>query len=154
MKAVRVIGIVLVLWAVIIQVHSLTGEWQDHNRAAAGLTGSGEQAQHEMSKMEGMQMPAEQPMPMWRLLLWGLQLALMVALLWPIAEGRSWAVWALLILWLARALPHIVTDPRCWVAYDPTRHGCHLFMRSVLLAAVGLVLCGIGSRNRPAAPTT
>lgn len=155
MKAVRIIGIVLVLWGVGIQVHSVVDSWQDRNRAAAVISGGGEHAGHDMSQMQGMTMPAETPEPMWRLLLRGTLLAIAAGLaLVPVAQGKSWGVWALLGVWLIIAVPRIAGDPRCWVAWDPTKHGCHLFMRSVVLAAVGLVLCAIGSRkSRPAATT-
>ena len=153
MKTVRILGILLVLWAIIVQVHGLIDNWQDRNRTAAVVTGAGEHTGHDMSQMKGM--PLEAPEPTWHMVWRGTLLAIIAGLaLVPVAQGRAWAVWTMLALWLVYVVPRIVSDPRCWVAYDPTRHGCHLFMRSVILAAVGLVLCGIGSRNRPAAPTT
>ena len=156
MKLLRITGIVLVLWAVIVQVHGLIDNWQDHNRAAAVVSGGDEHAGHDMSQMKGMDMPAETPEPIWHMVWRGTLLAVIAGLaVVPVAQGRAWAVWTMLGLWLVYAVPHIVSDPRCWVAYDPTKHGCHLFMRSVVLAAVGLVLCGIGSRKTSSpAPTT
>lgn len=154
MKIIRILGILLVLWAVMVQVHGLIGSWEERGRAAAVITGGGEQAQHDMSQMKGMTMPAEAPEPLWHMMYRATLLAIIAGLaIVPVAQGKSWAVWGMLALWLVYAVPRIVTDPRCWVAYDPTRHGCHLFMRSVVLAAIGLVLCTIGTRSRKIAPS-
>ena len=140
-QGLKILGIVLVLWGVGIQVHSIVGAWQDRAGQPAKVKLAPEHAGHE--DMPGMKMPApEEPLPAWRIALSAtLVAAATVLLLWPVLLGYRWGWWALALVWLADIGPRLVTDHRCWVAYDPTQHGCHLFMRSVVLGTIGIALC-------------
>jgi hypothetical protein len=144
-SALQAIGILLVVWALGIQVHSIVGAWQDRSGEPARVKLEPEHAGHE--DMPGMKMPPpEEPPPAWRIALSAtLVAAAAVLLFWPVLLGYRWGIWALALVWVADIAPRLCTDHRCWVAYDPTQHGCHLFMRSVVLGTLGVILCAVGT---------
>jgi hypothetical protein len=58
----------------------------------------------------------------------------------PIRRGERWAIWMSAAMFLVLFVVRLATDPRCLVVLDPHQHGCHTFMISMALGAVGLGL--------------
>ena len=141
MKLMRIVGILMLLWAYGMNVHAVIGAWREATAPPETLA---EEHVHDMAQHAGhAEPPASTPVPKWRIVLTGALLAAGALLaLWPIAQGMMWGVWGTVALLLGIAVPRIASDPRCWVAYDPTKHGCHTFLISLIIATVGVVLCG------------
>jgi len=64
---------------------------------------------------------------------------IMLALV-PLRRGERWAFWTLLAVLIILLIPRLASDPRCLVVLDPHQHGCHTFMISIVLGAIGLIL--------------
>ncbi|MDP9266709.1 MAG: hypothetical protein M3P27_00100 [Acidobacteriota bacterium] len=150
----RIIGMVLLLWAYGMNVHGVIGAWREarqspeaaarehlHDMAEhAGQPGSGA-----MSQASG---PAAGPASTTAIVLTGVLLVAGVLLaLFPIRQGAWYGVWGTLVVWIAIAGPRILNDPRCWQVLDPNQHGCHTFMLSVLIGVAGMVCCAVAGRN-------
>jgi hypothetical protein len=58
----------------------------------------------------------------------------------PLRRGERWAFWTLLAVLVILLIPRLASDPRCLVVLDPRQHGCHTFMTSIVLGAIGLIL--------------
>jgi hypothetical protein len=58
----------------------------------------------------------------------------------PIRRGERWAWWTMLSMLAILLVTRVASDPRCWVAYDPSQHGCHTFAIAMILGAAGLAL--------------
>src|SRR3954469_25448440 len=146
MKALRIAGILLLLWAYGMNVHAVIGAWHEATAAPETLA---QEHMHDMAAHAGHgEPPASEraPLSKTRIILTGTMLAAgAVIALWVIgALNQMWGVWASLVVLLSIAAPRIATDPRCWVVLDPTKHGCHTFMLSVVIGVVGLALCAVG----------
>jgi hypothetical protein len=151
MKAVRIAGILLLLWCYGMQVHMVIGAWREATAPPETLA---EEHVHEMAQHAGhAEAPASSPPSKAAIMLTGVLLAAGAGIaLWVIgALSQRWGVWASVVVLLGIAAPRIASDPRCWVAYDPTKHGCHTFMISLVLGAVGLALCWVSMRHPDAA---
>jgi hypothetical protein len=150
MPRLRIIGIVLLLWAYGMNVHGVMGAWHE-----AHLSPEQAAREHleEMSQDPGMDMhAASAPASSARIVLTAVMLAAGVLLaLFPIRQGAWYGVWGTLIVWIALAGPRILNDPRCWQVLDPNKHGCHTFMLSVVIAVAGMVCCAVAGKNRLAA---
>jgi hypothetical protein len=57
----------------------------------------------------------------------------------PLRKGELWAWMATGITWSVIAIPRLINDPRC-LQLDLNRHGCHTFMITLVVAAVGFIL--------------
>ena len=143
----RIIGIVLLLWAYGMNVHGVIGAWHE-----ARLSPEQAAREHleEMAKNPNMQMSPSAPVSTLRIVLTAvMMLAGVLLALFPIRQGAWYGVWGTLIVWLAIAGPRILNDPRCWQVLDPNKHGCHTFMLSVLIAVAGMVCCAVAGRGQP-----
>jgi hypothetical protein len=145
-RMLKIVGIVLLLWALGMQTHSLIGAVRE---ATATPEAAAREHLHDMAEHAGhAEPPSSAPASKLELGLTAVLLGAGALLaLWPVASGRIWGVWSLAAAWLGLTVPRLASDPRCWVAYDPTRHGCHLFMISVVLGTVGLVVAAVGGRK-------
>jgi hypothetical protein len=143
-RALRIVGMVLLLWALGMQFHGVLGALRE---ATATPEAAAREHLHDMAEHAGhAEPPSSAPVSKLEIGLTAVLLGAGALLaLWPVAAGRMWGVWALVAVWLALVVPRLVSDPRCWVAYDPTKHGCHTFMGSVVLGTVGLVLAAVGT---------
>ena len=65
----------------------------------------------------------------------------------PIRRGERWAVWTSFMVLVILFATRMFTDSRCLVVLDPHQHGCHTFMISIVLGAIGLAMAGF-SRSR------
>lgn len=76
---------------------------------------------------------------------WAMSLTVALALMGirqciiPLRRGERWAWMASLMTWLVLGVPRLVNDPRC-LQLDLSRHGCHTFLATLVIAAIGLVL--------------
>lgn len=76
---------------------------------------------------------------------WAMSLTVALALMGirqciiPLRRGERWAWVASLMTWVVIGVPRLVNDPRC-LQLDLSRHGCHTFMATLAIAAVGLAL--------------
>lgn len=76
---------------------------------------------------------------------WALSLTVALALMGirqciiPLRRGEMWAWTASLMTWVVIGVPRLVNDPRC-LQLDLSRHGCHTFIATLVLAAAGLGL--------------
>ena len=151
MKGLRIAGIVLLLWAYGMNVHAVIGAWREATAPPETLA---QEHLHDMASHAGHgEPPADRaPLSKTRIILTGVMLlAGTVIALWVLgAMGQMWGVWASLVVLASIAAPRLATDPRCWVAYDPTKHGCHTFLLSLVIGTVGLVLCWVSMRERRA----
>jgi hypothetical protein len=152
MRTLRIVGIVLLLWALGMQTHSLIAAVRE---ATATPEAAARAHLHDMVEHAGhAEPPSSAPASKAQLGLTAVLLGAAALLaLWPVAGGRMWGVVSLAAVWLGLTVPRLASDPRCWVAYDLTRHGCHLFMGSVVIGTVGLVLAAVGAA-RAATSTT
>ncbi|MBI2679126.1 MAG: hypothetical protein HYX28_10125 [Candidatus Koribacter versatilis] len=151
----RLIGIILLLWAYGMNVHGVIGAWRE-----AHLTPEQAASEHlrEMARRPQTDMSAtghtsSQPgLTTTGVLLLGLMLAVGVGLaLFPVRHGAWYGVWATLIVWIAIAGPRLLSDPRCWQVLDLNRHGCHTFMLSLAIGAAGMACCAVAQRQPPVA---
>ena len=149
MSNLRLIGMVLLLWAYGMNVHGVMGAWHEAHLSpeAAAREHLEEMARNHSSSNPGMQMNPAAPASTLRIVLTAVMLVAGVLLaLIPIRRGDWYGVWGTLIVWIAIAGPRILNDPRCWQVLDPNKHGCHTFMLSVVIAVAGLVLAWLGRR--------
>ena len=142
MSNLRLVGIILLLWAYGMNVHGVLGAWHEARM-------SPEQAAREhleaMARNPKMDMPASAPVSTAGIVLTTvLLLAGVLLAVIPIRRGDWYGVWATLVVWLAIAGPRIARDPRCWQVLDPNKHGCHTFMLSVVIAVAGMVFAALG----------
>jgi|GEM_PF-1071724 len=152
MPTLRIVGILLLLWAYGMNVHSVLGAWQEAHRTP-------EQAAREhleqMQRNAGMDMgqssgPTAPPPSAAALALTAVLLAAGVVLaLLPIRLGAWYGVWATVVVWIAIVAPRMARDPRCWQVLDPHKHGCHTFMLSVAIGVAGMVCCAFAQNLSP-----
>ena len=149
----RIIGIVLLLWAYGMNVHSVIGAWEElHQSPEAAAQEHREEMARQSSRGSGhagMDMSGEPPAPSPAALVLTAVLLAAGALvaLFPVRWGAWYGVWATLVVWLAIAAPRIARDPRCWQVLDPNKHGCHTFMLSVAIGVAGMVCCAVAQRS-------
>jgi hypothetical protein len=153
MPTLRIIGMVLLLWAYGMNVHGVLGAWHE-----AHLSPEQAAREHleEMAKNPGSSNPkmdmsaaSAAPASTLRIVLTAVMLVAGALLaLFPIRQGAWYGVWGTLIVWIAIAGPRILNDPRCWQVLDPNKHGCHTFMLSVLIAVAGMVCCAVAGRGQ------
>src|SRR3954466_13198678 len=152
MSTLRLLGVVLLLWAYGMNVHAVIGAWYDAHQSPEA------RAQEHLREMQAhpemdMSTPRHDPLPLWRVVTTGILLAVgaLLALLMlrgaPTPKDASGSLWMTVVVWLGIAVPRIVTDPRCWVAYDPHKHGCHTFLGSLLIAIGGIACCAIAQKK-------
>lgn len=153
----RLIGIILLLWAYGMNVHGVIGAWHEAHLTPeqAAREHLQEMARHPETDMSETGHTSSRPgLTTAGVALLGLMLAVgMVVALFPVRHGAWYGVWATLIVWVAIAGPRLASDPRCWQVLDPNKHGCHTFMLSLAIAVAGMVCCGIAQKPRTAGAT-
>jgi len=151
MPTLRIVGILLLLWAYGMNVHGVLGAWQEAHRTPEQAAREHlEEMQREASSGHGgMDMGQQLPPPSSAAL--ALTALLLVAgavlALLPIRLGEWYGVWATVVVWIAIVAPRMVRDPRCWQVLDPHKHGCHTFMLSVAIAVAGMVCCAVAGNK-------
>jgi hypothetical protein len=58
----------------------------------------------------------------------------------PLRRGEKWSFWTSLAMLAVLLVSRISTDPRCLQVLNPHQHGCHTFMITAVVGAVGLLL--------------
>ena len=155
MPTLRIVGIVLLLWAYGMNVHSVIGAWQDlhqspeaaaaEHRKMMQQQSSSAHPEMDMSAASGQTRPVLTTTGV--LLTGGMLVAGVLLALFPVRLGAWYGVWATVVVWIAIAGPRIMNDRRCWQVLDPNKHGCHTFMASLAIAVAGMVCCALAQKT-------
>src|SRR3954467_3365157 len=100
MSTLRLLGVVLLLWAYGMNVHAVIGAWYDAHQSPEARA---QEHLREMQRHPDMDMSTARPdpLPLWRIVTTGILLVVgAVVALFPIRNGEAWGLWMTAVVWL------------------------------------------------------